>query len=97
MLAGTFHCNEHAAQRMAQRNLADVDLEIVLRFGRVLRRTGAEFSFLAERDLPDDLKRKFDYMVDATVILENETITTVYRNRRALRRIRRKLKHRLAG
>jgi hypothetical protein len=97
MQGNDFSINHHAAQRMAQRNVNFADLEIVLRFGRVLHRTGAEFYFLAKRDLPDDLQRQFDYLVGATVILENEKIITVYRNRRTLSRIRRKRKHRLAA
>jgi hypothetical protein len=97
MQCTNFYINEHAAQRMAQRNINAADIAAVLRFGRVLYRTGAEFYFLAERDLPEGLEAELDHLIGTTVIVENGRVATVYRNREALKRIRRKLKFKRAA
>ncbi|MBX3277954.1 MAG: DUF4258 domain-containing protein [Acidobacteria bacterium] len=87
-----FKISKHAAMRMSQRNLDLGDLALVLHFGRVEHRTGAEFHFLGRRDVPDgwtDLER----LVGTTIVVSGGEIITVYRNRRALPEIRRKSKH----
>lgn len=98
MLVGKYQISTHAAQRMAQRNLTPTEVAEVLRFGRAEYRTGAKFYFLAARDVPERMGRALARLVGTTVVVEGEMIKTVYRNRRALWRIRRKLKwHRPAA
>lgn len=87
-----FKVSEHAAQRMAQRNLDLGDLALVLRYGRVEHRTGVEFHFLGRRDLPAGMERRLERLVGTTLIVASGEIVTVYRNRRALSEIRRKSK-----
>ena len=84
--------SRHAAQRMAQRNIDAGDLAVVLRFGHVEHRAGAKFYFLAERDLPVGTERQLSRLVGTTVVVEHDSISTVYRNRRALAKIKRKPK-----
>lgn len=88
----------HATKRAAQRNLVPDAVEYVLTHGRVLHRTGIAFYFLAARDVPAE-DRHFGWaarLVGTVVLvgLDGEVIT-VYRNRRALVAIRRKLKYRI--
>lgn len=92
MKINKFRISHHAARRMAQRNLDLGDLAIVFTFGRREHRTGATFYFLAERDIPAGLERRLERLVGTTIVVEENVITTVYRNRRALRKIRRKPK-----
>jgi hypothetical protein len=79
---------------MAQRNVTLDDAALVIRYGTVEYRTGAEFYFLAERDIPQGRERDLERLVGATVVIEHGRISTVYRNRHALTSIRRKSKHR---
>jgi hypothetical protein len=90
------HVSRHAASRMAQRNIQPSDLSLVLRFGRVEYRAGAEFYFLGRRDIPDGMELTLERLIGATVVVTHGQIATVYRNRRALRAIRRKPKRPLA-
>jgi hypothetical protein len=83
---------DHAARRMTQRNLETWDVELVLNLGRVIHRTGATFYFLGRRDLPVGAERALESLVGTTVIVEEGRVRTVYRNRRALQKIRRKPK-----
>ena len=89
--------SDHAAQRMAQRNLKTNDIAFVLRYGRCIHRTGAKFYFLGRRDIPEGMERAIEPLVGTTVIVEDEQITTIYRNRRALAKIKRKLSRRSGG
>jgi hypothetical protein len=92
MNVGKYRISSHAARRMAQRNLDLGDLALVLRFGRAEYRAGAKFYFLCARDVPEGMKRALEKLVGTTVVIEGDAISTVYRNRQALRRIKRKLK-----
>jgi hypothetical protein len=77
---------------MAQRNITSDDIALIIQFARVEHRTGAEFYFLAERDIPEGFEQRLGRLVGTAVIVENSVIKTVYRNRRALASIKRKLK-----
>jgi hypothetical protein len=77
---------------MAQRNVAADDLYPVIRFGRVTYVAGAEFYFLGKRDLPPNLQLELEHLVGVTVLVRNGHVLTVYRNRHAPSKIRRKLK-----
>ena len=86
--------SKHAALRMAQRNLEVDDVSTVLRFGRREHSAGAEFFFLGERDLPIGSERKLARLIGSVVVvIKEKIIATVYRNRQAISKIKRKPKH----
>ena len=90
----------HAQRRRAQRNLSMEDVYIVCQYGRKIRRTGAIFYFLARRDLPRSMDKADQYrrLVGTTVLVSPEgEVITVYRNERAIREIRKKVKYRLVA
>ena len=82
----------HGSLRMAQRNVSLADAALVIRYGTVEHRTGAEFYFLAQRDIPPGRERELERLVGTTVVLWRGRIRTVYKNRRALTTIKRKSK-----
>lgn len=96
MQINKYRISKHAARRMAQRNLSVGDVALVLRFGRKEHRTGVKFFFLGERDVPPGQERGLERLVGTTVVAAEECILTVYRNEKALARIKRKLKWRLS-
>lgn len=85
--------SEHAKQRLPQRNLSPEEVALVLSLGRVSYCTGVKFYFLAERDLPSGLEKELARLVGTTVIVAGSEVVTVYRNRRALSKIKHKSKH----
>jgi hypothetical protein len=92
VLIGKYFISPHALLRMAQRNLGPADLAAVLRHGHTEHRAGATFYFLGERDVPEGMERALERLVGTTIVIEGGRVSTVYRNRRALSRIRRKSK-----
>lgn len=82
--------DQHIEQRMAQRNVNWSDIELVLAYGLWLRRCGAEFFFLGERQLPEELRRTHARLIGTTVVVTGGEVATVYRNSRAVGSIRRK-------
>jgi hypothetical protein len=92
MTIGKYQISRHAAKRMAQRNLSLNDLELVLRLGRKEHRTGVRFFFLGERDLPRGRELDLRRLAGTTIVAAKECILTVYRNERAISRIKRKSK-----
>ena len=94
MRISKYRISRHAARRMAQRNLSVGDLALVLRFGRKEHRTGVKFFFMGERDVPPGQERELERLVGTTVVAADKCILTVYRNEKALARIKRKLKWR---
>jgi|GEM_PF-921481 hypothetical protein len=88
----------HARRRAARRNVVPDAIDYVLAYGRFLQRTGVTFYFLGRRDLPPaDRCASWASRLIGTVVLVSRSgeVITVYRNRGALRAIRRKLKYRL--
>jgi len=89
----------HAQVRQAQRNISDDDVQFVLRYGRKVRCAGALHVFLGKRDLPRDrrLQCRFEHLVGTMLVLcdagERPVLLTAYRNRNALRELRRKAKY----
>ena len=92
-----YKLTEHASLRMAQRNLKRTDIEYVISHGQRVYRTGLVFIFLGRRDMTDDEHQERARLEGATVLMNPKTreVVTVYRNRNGLRRIKRKLEHRL--
>ena len=87
----------HARLRTAQRRLSPAEVELVEQHGRRIHRTGIIFYFLGHRDLPARLSKPALYeRLVGTVLLvaENGDLITAYRNRNALKAIRRKPKRR---
>ena len=85
---------DHAALRMAQRNVSLDDAVQVVHYGTVRHRAGVEFYFLAQRDISAGRERELERLVGTTVVVRRGRIRTVYRNRHALQSIKRKPKRR---
>jgi hypothetical protein len=90
----------HSRKRSRQRGFRDQQIEYVRRHGRLLRRTGIRFYFLAEKDVPPaDLRSSWvQRLVGATLLVDadGEAIITLYKNSKALRDIKKKRKYRTA-
>lgn len=84
--------SDHAALRMAQRNVSPEDAALVICYGTVQYRTGVEFYFLCQRDIPLGRELELERLVGTTVVVRRGRIQTVYKNRRALTSIKRKSK-----
>lgn len=88
--------SKHALQRAGQRRINVEDLTFVLKYGTEIHRTGVIFIFLRHRDIPDQLRHDSNLrkLEGTTVIIssDGEKVITVYRNRDAIRVIKRKLK-----
>lgn len=88
----------HARKRGARRNVAPDAVEYVLAYGRSLQRTGVTFFFLGRRDIPPcDRCAGWASRLEGTIVIvaPDGDIITVYRDRRGLRLIARKMKYRL--
>jgi len=91
--------SNHARVRQAQRNLTDDEVAFIMRHGRRIRSGGALHIFLGWRDIPNDraIFQKYHHLEGATLVINDDghtpVLITVYRNRRALRDIRRKQKY----
>src|SRR5690242_12344017 len=92
--------SHHAALRCQQRRFSQLEIAYVLEHGRLIRRTGICFYFLAAKDVPLADRRLpwIQRLVGATLLLssEGEAVITMYKNENALREIKRKVKFRLA-
>jgi hypothetical protein len=88
--------SHHAALRAARRNLVSDEVEYVLTYGREVHRTGITFYFLGRSDIPPaDRRTSWATRLEGTVVLlaNDGQVITVYRHRRALRKIQRKQKY----
>ena len=87
----------HANRRATQRCFQSDQIAYIVQHGRLLRRTGIQFYFLAERDVPPDDRRLawVQRLIGATLLVspEGDTVITLYKNRKALRDIRKKTKY----
>jgi hypothetical protein len=97
MTTNSLQTTVHAARRMAQRNVSLADAALVIRYGTVEYRTGVEFYFLAQRNIPPGSERPMERLVGTTVVVRDGRVETVYKNRNALFNIKRKPKHRRAA
>lgn len=90
--------SHHARIRASQRGLTPDEIGFVLTFGRKVRRTGVCFVFLGERDVPARHRLAKSHLVGTTVLMSVQGIVlTVYKNKDALKTIKRKKKGRAAG
>jgi len=76
---------------MAQRGLRQGDLEYVLRYGQEVRNeAGSRYVFLGRDDVDlEDRAHRAWRLVGTTVVLDGEVVITIYRNRRAIKRLKR--------
>jgi hypothetical protein len=84
--------------RAARRNVAADAVDYVLTHGRSIQRTGVTFYFLGKRDMPPaDRCANWASRLDGTIVVvaPDGDVITLYRNRRGLRAILRKMKHRI--
>lgn len=88
----------HARQRGAQSNLCVDDLDLVRRYGVLEHRTGVRFYFVGRREVERfrGVEPRLDRLHGVVLVVsaDDRMVITVYRNRRALRDIRRKSKTR---
>ncbi|MDQ3704435.1 MAG: hypothetical protein M3437_04275 [Chloroflexota bacterium] len=88
--------SDHARQRGAQSNLCASDMELVRRYGILEYRTGARFYVVRRREVERyrEVEPRLAKLHDLVMIVSGDgtTIITVYRNKKALREIRRKPK-----
>lgn len=92
--------SKHAFERASQRNIRGENIEFLLRFGRKIHRAGALFVFLGRHDIPSEYLRDDRYakLEGTTLVVSNdgECLITAYRNKKALRQIKKKLKRYVA-
>jgi hypothetical protein len=89
----------HARARSARRNVTLDVVDYALAHGRMIQRTGITFYFLGRRDMPPaDLCGTGASRLEGIIVLvgPDGAVITVYRNRRGLHMIQRKMKYRLA-
>ncbi len=86
---------EHGRKRACQRRLSQLQIAYVLRYGRVLWRTGVRFHFLAAKDLPWQHRHlpAITRLIGLTVVVgRGDLIITSYKNSAALGKIKKKSK-----
>ena len=92
--------SKHAKQRGAQSNLSEQDVELVRRYGVLEHRTGVRFYFMRRREVERNryAEPRLEKLHDIVMIVSSDDrmVITVYRNRNALKEIRRKSKIRLS-
>ena len=87
----------HFDKRCAQRNLNSKDIEFVRSYGSVYHRTGAIIYFLGKKSIPTSVRHDDHFLrLEGTTLIEfsDGTPITAYRNRKALKKIQSKPKHR---
>jgi len=84
----------HAGISMAQRGLSRQDIEYVCRYGQSYRCAGVVHRFLRHIDIPDGDRKQKEHLEGTVVLLDKagRCVITAYRNRQALKSIRRKSK-----
>ena len=87
--------SKHARQRGAQSNMCERDLDLVRRYGVLEHRTGVRFYFVRRQEV--ERYRKVEPRLVrlhgiVMILSQDNTVITLYRNRKALKDIRRKSK-----
>ncbi len=83
---------------MAQRGIRESEVILAYQHGRRIHFSGRICIFLGKRDIPKELRNSpLAKRAEGTVLLVDflteSTVITVYRNKRALKRLRRKPKY----
>jgi hypothetical protein len=94
------HYSGHAITRMAQRCLSADEIEYIICYGQRHHAAGIIHCFLGKKNIPaaDQKTDRFRRLEGATVLLdaqEGGAVITVYRNKSAWKKIRRKAKYNL--
>ncbi len=86
----------HGRWRAARRNMSGLRLTYVLEYGTRIERTGLTFHILRRCDIAAEDRRDdgIAKAEGAVVLVADDTIITVYRNREAYHRILKKVKYR---
>lgn len=89
----------HARLRMAQWNLRESEVLYAIRYGEKFHRHGILFHFLREKDVAKKDPRLMSRLEGVTVLTSarSRTVITVYRNRKAINRIKRKVRYNNKG
>lgn len=85
---------QHNRVSMNRRGITQDALDFVAVYGRVTYRTGVKFIFLGRRDIPRGYERSHGHLEGTTMIIASGhgVVVTSYRNREAIREIKRKRK-----
>lgn len=88
----TLHFSRHASVRIAQRGISVEDVDYVLDHGRRLWVHQAQAYFLGWRDIPKQDRSTHCHLEGTLVLLDDRdsAVITAYRNRQALKLLRRK-------
>jgi hypothetical protein len=96
MAIGKLHFSAHAWKRMTQRgHLTLTDVLTVVAYGRRVHRAHADFYCLLARNLrnlPADKEKDLSRLVGTVVCVEGRRVSTVFKNRNAVAKIRKKRK-----
>lgn len=80
----TIRITLHAERRMAQRNLTNKEVGIVVLYGQTWHKTGAIIRYLRRKDMPHAVRadERWQRLVGATVVMarDERTVITAYRN-----------------
>ena len=90
--------SKHARRRGAQSNLCERDVDLVRRYGVLEHRTGVRFYFVRKQEVERyrTVEPRLAKLHDIVMVLsQDNTVITLYRNRKALKDIRRKSKIRM--
>lgn len=73
------------------------EVDYIRQFGKPVHRTGVTFYVLRRCDIPRDDRRidRFAKLEGAVILVGENEVITVYRNRSAYRQVRKKHKYRL--
>ena len=90
-----FSHSRHSAQRAAQRNISEAEIDYIVQFGQCFHRSGAVIYFLRCVDIPadDQADDEITRLAGTALVFsrDEKTLLTVWRNRRkGLKLIRRK-------
>lgn len=87
--------SRHAIKRLSQRNIHMVDVSFVLQFGIQVHNGGALFVFLGSKNIPTEFQAddRIAKLEGTTLVMSRDgCLITAYRNKNALREIRKKNK-----
>lgn len=92
--ADELRLEDHAVLRGVQRRISSEEMLFVTHFGRPINAGRAVHYFFGKKEVEQCLKALEEYLarLDGTVVVlsKNEAISTTYRNKKALRYIRKK-------
>jgi hypothetical protein len=94
------HFTHHAVHRIDQRGIQPSWISLVLLYGTKIYNGGGLFVFMRRKDVPISVSPSVAEKLEGITLLldpATEAVITVYKNRQAIRNIKRKIKHRING